>query len=284
MDNVLKRTVNYLLIILVSIVWIFPTAWMVSLSFKPYEEWYGSNFIPNKFTLTNYQALFYPEEIFKTVMGRTALVASIINPLINSAIIVTVATFLAVVIGFITVYGAIRYKTMGVFSLFFTLMTRMLPPATFLAPIMVYYAFLHLLDTQLGLILLYSTVTVTYAIWLLKGFIEQIPPEWEEAAILEGASNWQVLRRVTIPLAKGGLVVSFFFIFIFNWTEFLFALVLTDVNAVTLTVQVGKYVGSIGQLFGIQAAIGILSSIPPVVMGYIIQRHLATGLTFGKVR
>lgn len=282
--NLIQKIVIYVLIILILAVWLFPTAWMVSLSFKPYEEWYGSNLIPNKFTLINYEALFNPEEIFKTVMGKTALVAPMTNPLINSAIIVSIATLLSVIIGFLTVYGATRYKTAGTFSLFFTLMTRMIPPATFLAPIMVYYAFLRLLDTHLGLILLYAAATVTYAIWLLKGFLEQIPPEWEEAAKLEGATNWQILRHVTIPLVKGGLVVSFFFIFIFNWTEFLFALVLTDVNAVTLTVHVGKYVGSIGQLFGMQAALGILSSIPPLVMGYIIQRHLVTGLTFGRVR
>jgi multiple sugar transport system permease protein len=218
------------------------------------------------------------------MMGATALVDPVTLPFINSLLVVGASTVLSVIIGFFTAYGASRYNSPGPFSLFFTLLTRMLPPATFVTPIMVYYSNLKLLDSHLGLIMLYSAVTVTYGIWILKGFIDQVPIEWEQAALLEGASHLQVVFRVTLPIVKSGLVVSGLFIFLLNWAELLFALVLTNVQAVTLPVHISKYVGAVGQLYGPQAALGILSSLIPVIIGYIIQKHLVTAFTFGMVR
>ncbi|MCL7384113.1 MAG: carbohydrate ABC transporter permease [Thaumarchaeota archaeon] len=281
--KIISKFTRYLVII-IFLSWILiPVLWMVTLAFKSYPEWRVAYFFPKEPTFMNFILIFEPKQIVG-MMGATALVDPVTLPFINSLLVVGASTVLSVIIGFFTAYGASRYNSPGPFSLFFTLLTRMLPPATFVTPIMVYYSNLKLLDSHLGLIMLYSAVTVTYGIWILKGFIDQVPIEWEQAALLEGASHLQVVFRVTLPIVKSGLVVSGLFIFLLNWAELLFALVLTNVQAVTLPVHISKYVGAVGQLYGPQAALGILSSLIPVIIGYIIQKHLVTAFTFGMVR
>lgn len=281
--SVITRALKYLLVGVFLLWTLIPVAWMVGLAFKPYEEWRVAYFFPKKPVFLNFIILFEPKQMLG-MMGATAVVDPVTLPFINSLVVVGASTILAVFIGFFTAYGASRYQSPGPFSLFFTLLTRMLPPATFVTPIMIYYATLNLLDTHLGLILLYSAVTVTYGIWILKGFIDNVPREWEEAALLEGASHSQVIFKVTLPIVKSGLVVSGLFIFLLNWAELLFALVLTNINAVTLPVHISKYVGAVGQLYGPQAALGIISSLIPLIVGYVIQKHLVTAFTFGMVR
>lgn len=283
MNKIISSSIKFI-IIGVFVLWILiPVAWVICLAFKSYMEWRVSYFIPKNPTLENFIILFEPKA-FTGIMGATAVVDPVTKPLINSLIVTGISTLIAVFVGFFTAYGASRYSKPGAFTLFFTLLTRMLPPATFVTPIMVYYSNLGLLDTHFGLIILYSAVTVTYGIWILKGFIDAIPIEWEEAAMLEGATPLQTLFKVVLPIARPGLVVASLFIFLLTWTELLFALVLTNVIAVTLPVHISKYVGAVGQLYGPQAALALIGSIVPVVVGYIIQKHLVTGFTFGMVR
>lgn len=266
-------------------VWlIIPIVWTFSLSFKPYLEWRAAHFWPKEPTLLNYKLLFFYEREIAGTTGGTALTKPMIPPLMNTLIVVGVSTIIAVIIGFFTAYGASRYNSPGPFGLYFTLLTRMVPPATFVTPVLVYYRSLNILDTHLALIVLYAAATVTYSLWIIKGFIDQIPREWEEAAILEGLSPLRAVTRVTLPLIKSALVVSGLFIFLMNYSEFLFALVLTTRNAVTLPVHLTTYVGGSGALYGAQAACGIVASIIPLIIGYVIQKHLITGLTFGMVR
>jgi multiple sugar transport system permease protein len=257
---------------------------MVSLSFKGPTEWYAPNLIPMKPILDNFISLFVPTN----PVGGSYFFTSITEPigrfLVNSLIIAGLGTVFAVLIGFLAAYGVSRYRAGGTFVIFFTLLTRMLPGATFIAPLLVFYASVGMVDTYGGLIVLYTAVTLTYAIWLMKGFIDEIPAEWEEAALLEGASPWTVLRKVTIPLTKGGLVASALFVFVLNWTEFLFALVISVTQVTTLPVEISKYVSAVGRMYGSEAALGLIATIPPLVIGYLIQRHLVTGFTFGRVR
>ncbi|MET1160886.1 MAG: carbohydrate ABC transporter permease [Thermoprotei archaeon] len=272
------------IIVFIFILWILiPVAWIVALSFKPYAEWRVSYLIPKNPTLSNYVMLFAPKQL-QIFIAYTAVIEPITKPLLNSVIVSFIATLIATTIGFFTAYGASRYNTPGPFMIFFTLLTRMLPPATFVTPLVVYYTTLQLLDNLIGLILLYAAASVTYAIWIIKGYIDAIPREWEEAALLEGAKPLEVLRKVILPIARPGIVVSGLFIFLLCWTELLFALVLTHIHAVTLPVQISKYVTGVGPLYGAQAAAALLGSLPPVIIGYLIQRHLITGFTFGLVR
>ena len=279
-----KSIGRYLLLIVVSVWTLAPVAWMVSLSFKGPTEWYAPNLIPIQPTIDNYISLFVPTNAIGGSYFFTSITEPITKPLINSLIAAGLGTILAVLIGFLAAYGVSRYRAGGTFVIFFTLLTRMLPGATFVAPLMVFYASIGFVDTYAGLVLLYAAVTLTYAIWLMKGFIDEIPPEWEEAALLEGASPWTVLRKVTIPLTKGGLAASALFIFILNWSEFLFALVISVTQVTTLPVQISKYVSAVGRMYGSMAALGLLATIPSLAIGYLIQKHLVTGFTFGRVK
>jgi len=282
--GVAGKIVRYLLLIVVCAWTLAPVAWMVSLSFKGPTEWYAPNIIPAQPIVDNYINLFIPTNPIGGSHFFTSITEPITKPLINSLIVAGFGTLFAVLVGFLAAYGVSRYRAGGTFTIFFTLLTRMLPGATFVAPLMVFYSSIHFIDTYVGLILLYTAVTLTYAIWLMKGFIDEIPPEWEEAALLEGASPWTVLRKVTIPLTKGGLAASALFIFILNWSEFLFALVISVTQVTTLPVQISKYVSAVGRMYGTQASIGIIATIPSVALGYLIQKHLVTGFTFGRVR
>jgi len=282
--QVLGPAVRYILVILVCVWTLAPVVWMISISFKPPTEWYSPNIVPERPILDNYITLFNSTIPIGGTYFMTSITEVITLPLFNSLIIASLSTVFALFIGFLAAYGVSRYRAGGTFALFFTLLTRMLPGATFVAPLMVYYSTLGFIDTYPGLVLLYTAVTLTYAIWILKGFIDEIPPEWEEAAILEGAAPWTVVSRVTLPLVRGGMLASALFIFILNWTEFLFALVISVTQVRTLPVQISLYASAVGRMYGPQAALGLVATIPMVILGYAIQRYLVTGFTFGRVR
>ncbi len=159
----------------------------------------------------------------------------------------------------------------------------MFPPVAFAVPLLVYFRALGLIDTRLALILMYTGFTIAFSLWMMRGFIEGVPRHVEEAAILDGASPWRVLFTVTLPLVRGGLAATALFVFILNWTEFLLAQVFTSREAITLPVQVSRYTGAVGRFYGPMTALGIVASIPVVIAGYLIQRHLVTGFTFGLV-
>lgn len=279
-----KLAAKYILLIVVLLWTLGPVVWMISISLKTPAEWYLPNIIPEKPTLDNYINLFISTVPIGGAHFMASIAEAITRPFINSLIIASLSTIFAVSIGFLAAYGVSRYKAGGTFTIFFTLLTRMLPGAAVVAPLMVYYATLRILDTYPALIVLYTAVTLTYAIWILKGFIDEVPPEWEEAALLEGAHPWTIITRVTIPLIKGGIVASALFIFILNWSEFLFALVISVTRVITLPVQISMYASAVGRMYGSQAALGLIATIPTVIIGYVIQKHLVTGFTFGRIR
>lgn len=267
--------------IAVAVVYLVPMLWVVSIAFKPPYEWtvFPPNLIPGDPTLANFVALYRSQTGFMLYNVAEPALPSIIN----SAVISLASTFLALVLGFLGAYAISRYQAGGDMLMLSVLVTRMLPPMAIVIPVVLYYVSLGWTDTHRGLILLYGAVTVAYGIWMLKGFIDEVPPEVEEAAYLSGASTFHVLRTIILPMIKNGLLTTALFLFILNWTEFTFALVLTNREAVTIPVQISKYVGQVGQLYGPQAALGIVASIPPAVAGYWIQDHLVKGFTFGAV-
>jgi multiple sugar transport system permease protein len=161
----------------------------------------------------------------------------------------------------------------------------MMPPIAVVVPIVVLFSILRLSDTYFGMILAYTAFTLPFSIWMIRSFIEEIPSELEGVAMIHGMGQFRAFLTVTLPLIKGGMLSTALFIFILNWSEFLFALVLTAGNVTTVTLQVANYVSaSSGKLYGVQAAMGTVSTLPVIFFGYIIQRHLVRGLTFGAVK
>jgi multiple sugar transport system permease protein len=265
---------------------LLPVVWTLSISFKPPREWlaYPPRLIPEEPTLANYQVLFQVGNPVGAIAEMTRSAESVSRAFFNSLIIAPLATVAATAIGFFAAYGVSRYGAGGPLFPLTVLTTRMFPPIAFAIPLLVYFRMLDLIDTRLGLVLMYTGFTAAFSLWMIKGFIDGVPRHIEEAALLDGASRWRVLFTITFPMVKGGIAAALLFVFILNWTEFLLALVFSSRHATTIPVQVSQYAGAVGRFYGPQAALGIVASLPVVVAGYLIQRHLVRAFTFGLVR
>ena len=270
----------------------FPIFWLISTSFKPFEEWasWPPVWVSDNPTLQNYRIVFFPEAARDFASAQQGSLdykvsGSAWKAFGDSAIISSFATFFSILFGTLAAYSIVRFRTGGPNYPFQFLTVRMMPPIAVVVPMVALFAVLRLSDTYFGLILAYTAFTLPFSIWMIRSYIEEIPAELEGAAMVHGASQLRAFLTVTVPLVKGGILATALFIFILNWSEFLFALVLTSGRIVTVTLQVANYVSaSSGKLYGVQAAMGTVSTIPVIFFGYMIQRHLVRGMTFGAVK
>lgn len=270
----------------------FPIYWLITTSFKPIDEWasWPPVWLTDDPTLQNYRIVFFPEAAREFAAAEAGSLdykvsGSAWKSFRDSTIISTFATFFSVVFGLLAAYSIVRFRTGGDNYPFQFLTVRMMPPIAVVVPMVVLFSLLRLSDTYFGLILAYTAFTLPFSIWMIRSFIEEVPAELEGAAMIHGMSQFRAFLSVTLPLIKGGVLATALFIFILNWSEFLFALVLTAGNVVTVTLQVANYVSaSSGKLYGVQAAMGTISTLPVILFGYLIQKHLVRGLTFGAVK
>ncbi|MHB2169266.1 carbohydrate ABC transporter permease [Alsobacter sp. R-9] len=204
---------------------------------------------------------------------------------LNSLIIAFGSTFCAVTLGTLAAYGFSRFKVpLADDLLFFILSTRMMPPIAVAIPIYLMYRELGLSDTKLGMILLYTAVNVSLAVWLLKGFIDEIPREYEEAAMIDGYTRLQAFRKVVLPQAATGIAATAIFCLIFAWNEYAFAVLLTSGEAQTAPPFIPIIIGEGGQDWPAVAAGTTLFLIPILVFTVLLRKHLLRGITFGAVR
>jgi len=203
----------------------------------------------------------------------------------NSLIIGFGSTFLAVFLGVLAAYAFSRFRVpLRDDLLFFILSTRMMPPIAVAIPIYLMYRQLGLSDTLLGMILLYTAVNVSLAVWLLKGFIDEIPREYEEAAMVDGYTRFQAFWKVVLPQASTGIAATAIFCLIFAWNEYAFAVLLTSGEAQTAPPFIPIIIGEGGQDWPAVAAGTTLFLIPIVVFTILLRRHLLRGITFGALR
>jgi multiple sugar transport system permease protein len=261
-----------------SLVTLFPIYWMFVVAAKSRVELFGKpNFIVTHIFWANYtDTLTNPS--FQLYMMNSLIVAS------SNAILVTALALLAC-------YALSRYPLVGKENIFFwTITNRMAPPAVFLLPLFLLFtrAFAigdwKLYDTRTGLILLYCVFNLPFAIWTLRGIVEGIPKELDEAAFVDGANTWQVLTKVILPLARPGLAVTAILTWVFAWNEYLFAATLTSVHARTITTGLAEFVTVTGTNWGQMAATATLTLLPALILVGIAQRHIVHGLTFGAVK
>jgi multiple sugar transport system permease protein len=204
---------------------------------------------------------------------------------INSLIIAFGSTVLAVALGTLSAYGFSRFHVpLKDDLLFFILSTRMMPPIAVAIPIYLMYRTIGLSDTRLGMILLYTSVNVSLAVWLLKGFIDEIPREYEEAAMIDGYTRLQAFVKVVLPQATTGIAATAIFCLIFAWNEYAFAVLLTSGNAQTAPPFIPIIIGEGGQDWPAVAAGTTLFLVPIVVFTVLLRKHLLRGITFGAVR
>ena len=286
-----KRTAaaatRYAVLTLWALVVAFPLFWIVSTSFKPSEQWFSwpPVYLPSPPTFENYSDVWLGATSV-AAGGQTAL--SLQTPFLalrNSLILAFSATALAVAYGSIIAYGVSRYRLLSETRMFQLLMLRMVPPIVIAAPLSLYFSYIGLLDSMVGLGALYFLSSLPYAVWMTKSFIDEVPREVEQAAEILGASRWRTVFEVVLPLIRSGLVATFIFILILNWSEYLLALILSKTQVVTLPVQLSKFEGSTeGRLFGRQAALSVGITLPLMIVGLLIRKHLARGFSFGMVR
>jgi multiple sugar transport system permease protein len=204
---------------------------------------------------------------------------------VNSLVIGFGSTFLAVFLGTLAAYGFSRFKIpLKDDLLFFILSTRMMPPIAVAIPIYLMYRELGLTDTKLGMILLYTAVNISLAVWLLKGFMDEIPREYEEAAMIDGYSRLQAFVKVVLPQAATGIAATAIFCLIFAWNEYAFALLLTSGEAQPAPPFIPFIIGEGGQDWPAVAAGTTLFLIPIVAFTVMLRKHLLRGITFGAVR
>lgn len=270
----------------------FPIYWLFATSLKPFDEWaaWPPVWLTDQPTLQNYRIVFFPEAAREFAAGQSGSLdykvsGSAWKAFQDSAIISTCATFFSVLFGTLAAYSIVRFRTGGENYPFQFLTVRMMPPIAVVVPMVALFAVLRIADTYFGMILAYTAFTLPFSIWMIRSFIEETPAELEGAAMIHGMSQLEAFVKITLPLARGGILATALFIFILNWSEFLFALVLTSGDVTTVTLQVANYVSaSSGKLYGVQAAMGAISTLPVIFFGYIIQKHLVRGLTFGAVK
>jgi len=224
----------------------------------------------------------------KLVRSRNMVIAGpsrYLERYVNSLIIGFGSTFLAVVLGTIAAYAFSRFKVPAKDDLlFFILSTRMMPPIAVAIPIYLMYREVGLLDTHLGMILLYTAVNLSLAVWLLKGFMDEIPREYEEAAMIDGYTRLQAFIKVVLPQASTGVAATAIFCLIFSWNEYAFAVLLTSGNAQTTPPFIPFIIGEGGQDWPAVAAGTTLFLIPIVVFTVLLRKLLLRGITFGAVR
>lgn len=264
--------------IFISFLTLFPIYWLFVVSVKPAVELFST-----------------PDVILRSVYWQNYI--DVLNDrtlreyMLNSLIISTGNALLCTTLGFFACYALSRFDLSGKESIFFwTITNRMAPPAVFLLPLFLLMTQVYrigdfsLLDTRIGMILVYCTFNLPFAIWTLRPTVDGIPKELDEAAFVDGASPWKVITEVVFPLCRPGLAVTLILTWVFAWNEYLLAATLTNFNARTLTTGLSEYVTTTGTEWGIMAAISVFTLIPALIVFGMVQRHIVTGLTFGAVK
>jgi multiple sugar transport system permease protein len=261
----------YLTSILITIVFLFPVYWMFAVSLKTPQEifkfppaWY-----PATPQLQNFLVLFRDGDVWSVW---------------NSLVIASISTLIAMVFGTLCAYSIVRFRTGGENLAVWILSQRMLPPIAVVFPIFLLYAKLGWADTYHGLILLYTAFALPYVIWMMRGYLQEIPIELEESALVDGCSRWGVLRHVVVPVARSGLFATAVFAFIFSWNEFLFALVLTRTQVLTYPVQISQYFGAQSTFWAKISAMSVLGTLPVFFAVAAFQRYLVRGISLGAVK
>jgi multiple sugar transport system permease protein len=293
------------IVIAYALITMIPLAWIVMTSFKsppdsiayppkvfftPSLEGYCNLFTTRSRQTPEYiAALGEPtSECDRVVRSRNMVIAgpsNVVQRFTNSIIIAFGSTFLAVFLGVLAAYGFSRFKVpLKDDLLFFILSTRMMPPIAVAIPIFLMYRELGLSDSKMGMILLYTAVNVSLAVWLLKGFIDEIPREYEEAALIDGYSRLQAFRKVVLPQATTGIAATAIFCLIFAWNEYAFAVLLTSGEAQTMPPFIPFIIGEGGQDWPAVAAATTIFVVPIFVFTVLLRKHLLRGITFGAVR
>ena len=257
--------------IALTLFFLFPIYWLFMISFKTAEEIfaYPPRWWPGRIQFDNYAVLFKDGDA-TTVW--------------NSFVVAGASTVIAMILGTMCAYALARFRTGGEHLSNWIISQRMVPPIAVVFPIFLLYVAFGWVDTYFGMILLYTTFNLPYVIWMMRGYILDIPLSLEEAALVDGCTHWQVLWKVVFPMTRAGLVATAILTFVFAWNEFLFALVLTRTEVTTYTVQVTHYFGGQSGFWAKISAMSVLGTLPIFIVVAFMQRTLVRGISLGAVK
>jgi len=291
----IKGTVLGILVVIVVAWSLGPIYWLISTSFKQLSEIQSRppTFISRQPRLRNYQAVF-------GLVGREELTdMESVSPthseagytvytvyLRNSILAATITTIFIIPIGILGAYALDRFAIKRKKDIMFWILSqRMMPPIVIIIPLYLLLAKIGLIDNIFGLVVLYTTMTLPFAIWMLTSYFSEIPKELDEAALMDGCTRFQVLVRIIIPVIAPCIAAAAILCFMFCWNEFIGALMLTYTDkAQTVAVALSTFKGSKGVAYGQMAALTTVSMVPIVVMVLFVQRFLVRGLTFGALK
>ncbi|MDX8437353.1 MULTISPECIES: carbohydrate ABC transporter permease [Mesorhizobium] len=218
-------------------------------------------------------------------VGKDVQLSQYPNRFMNSLIVAVISTVLAVGMGTFTAYGFSRFKVAGEADLlFFILSTRMLPPVVVAIPMFLMYRMVGLNDSHIGLIILYVAFNLSFSVWLMKGFMDEIPKEYEEAALVDGYTRMQAFFKIVLPEAATGIAATAVFCFITAWNEYAFALIMTNRRAQTAPPFIPSQIGSGLPDWTTIAAGTFLFLLPVAIFTFLLRNHLLRGVTFGAIR
>lgn len=270
-DRGWRLGIRVLCALLVALLFLFPIYWLAAISVKPPEDIFAFPpvWIPSKIQISSYVTLFTDGDAW-----------SVWNSLVTAGI----STVFAMVLGTIAAYSIVRYKTGGDNLAIWIISQRMIPPICVAFPIFLLFVGLKLVDTYTGLIILYTAFNLPYVIWMMRGYIQEIPLELEQSALVDGLSRWAVLWKVVMPMAKAGLFATAVFTFIFAWNDFIFALILSRSDVVTYPVKVTGYFGSQSTFWSKIGAMSMLGVLPLIFVVGTMQRFIVRGISMGAVK
>ena len=260
----------------------FPILWLFSASLSTQTELYAipPHWIPQHPTLQNYLDIIFPSLATSSV-PRTFAVA-----LINSIKIASAVTVICIVIGSLAAYALVRIPfrfsrtiQLGIIA------TRMIPEVSLILPLFIIASTLGLINKPIVLIVAYMSFALPYAIWMMAAFFQSVPIELEDAARMDGCTRLGILFRVVMPISVPGLVSTAMFTFLLAWDEFFYALIFTNTLAAkTAPVAIAEFVGRYAMNINGMMAGGIIAALPPVILAFIFQRYIVSGLTAGAVK
>jgi len=289
-----KRASRDIAAVVVVALFMFPLFWWALTSFKPTSAIFDKDrvvFFDFAPTLINYAVTLLGKSRAELAIdsGDTFGVGGVSSydshqTIIDSIIVAVGSTILTIAISIIAAYALSRIRFRGQQAyLNWILSQRFMPPIAIIVPVVFMFHYLGLRDTRLGLVLIDTLINLPVAVLLMKSFFDDVPVEVDEAAMIDGATRFQIFRKVVLPLVTGGVAATAVLCFIFAWTEFLLSLFLTN-SIRTLPVKISTFVTSTGSEWGFISALGTSAVVPSFIFILLVQKQLVRGLTLGSLK
>jgi len=266
-----RQTILYVGLVVISVIILFPIIWIFITSVKPTID----------------MPAYPPKFVFRPTFehySRAFIRSGFLGSFIDSTVISLIVMALSISLGSMCAYALARFNV-GVKNFrFWILSQRMFPPVAMILPLYILMRRLHLLDTYGALIITYTVVNLPFTVWLMRGFIKDIPKELDEAAFIDGCSIWGTFWRIILPVVTPGLVAAAIFAFISSWNEFLFAMILTGGNVKTVPLVASEVITDKEVLWGPMSAIGAMTAAPIILFTFFVQKYIVRGMSYGAIK